>query len=68
MIKLSTIHKQLGESMLVGMQCNHAGTFPGKEGRIQVLAGLALSIQTLVPLFRVIYEQAPHSSQMTREI
>jgi hypothetical protein len=50
------------------MLCGYVGTFPVNEGRIQVLAGISLSRQTVEPLFRVIHEQVQHSSQTTREI
>jgi hypothetical protein len=54
--------------MLVGTLYGNASTFPGKEGGIQVLAGLALSSQTVISLFGVIHEQVQHSSQKTRGI
>jgi len=45
-------------------QC--AGAIPGKEGGIEVLAGLAPSSQTVGSNIRVIHEQAKHSSLMTK--
>ncbi len=42
------------------MRC--AGVIQGKEGRIQVLAGLAPSSQTVGSNIRVIHEQAKRSS------
>jgi len=41
------------------------GTIPEKEGKKQVLASLAPHSRIVVSLFRVIYEQTNHSSQMT---
>jgi hypothetical protein len=41
------------------------GTIQGNESGIQVLAGLAPSSQTVGSLFRVIHEQAKHSSWAT---
>jgi hypothetical protein len=62
MSKRSEAHEQLGESKMVGMPCACEGAFHGKEGGVQVLAGLAPSSQTVGSLFRVIHEQAKHSS------
>ncbi len=42
-----------------------ASAIQGKEGRIQVLAGLAPSSQTVGSNIRVIHEQAKSSSRMT---
>ncbi len=42
-----------------------AGTIQGKESRIQLLAGVAPSSQTVGSLFRVVHEQAKHSSWTT---
>jgi hypothetical protein len=45
------------EFQLVGMLCGNAGTIQGKEGGIQVLAGLTLSDQTVGYNSVVIHEQ-----------
>jgi hypothetical protein len=54
--------------MLVGTLYGNAGTFPGKEGGMQMLAGLALFSHTVISLFWVTREQVQQSSQMTRGI
>jgi len=51
MSKSCTPHQRLGESKVVcTLRCCHG--VPGKEGGIQVLAGLAPSSQTVGSLFR----------------
>ncbi len=55
-----------GKAPLSGGYAAHcAGAFQGKEGGIQVLAGLAPYSQTVRSLFRVIHEQAKLSSWTT---
>ncbi len=56
--KRSATHEQLWESNAMGMLRSCVGVFPRKEGRIQLLAGLVPSTQTVGSLFRVIHEQA----------
>ncbi len=48
--------------LLLGYAAQCTGVIQGKEGEVQVLAGLAPSSQTVGSNIRVIYEQAKHSS------
>ena len=62
MVKVAVYH--LGEKSISsgGYVVRCAGTIQGKEGRLQVLAGLAPSSQTVGSNKRVIHVQAKRSS------
>jgi hypothetical protein len=63
-VKVAVYH--LGEKAIIGGYAAWcSGAIQGKEGRIQVLAGLAPSSKTVGSNKRVIYEQAKRSSWMT---
>jgi hypothetical protein len=64
MSKHNKSHEQKGKTEW-WVYCADVGAFHGKEGTMQVLAGLAQSSQTVGSLFRVIREQEKCNSWMT---
>jgi len=63
--KVAVHHLKEKARTIGGLGAQSAGTIQGKEGGMQVLAGLAPSSQTVGSNKRVIHEQAKHSSWMT---
>jgi hypothetical protein len=61
-VKVAVYHLREKPISSGGYVVRCAGPIQGKEGRIQVLAGLAQSSQTVGSNKRVIHEQAKHSS------